>query len=253
MNSRRVSPFGTRVWLGYRHPSYLTRRQKFVNQLAEIFIPVTAQQMGPLGLSAYFPMVLPDISLSLPDEVALVIYPSPDVYKAAKSQTSSGRAYSALHGPYFNFSSGTDVPRSSSKFPSAWEGEIQFDTPYALCGNEVDWHAGACHVALIAINDETDSNRVLEDVNSLLRSTVFTPSSDSECIVQVNQTFILVWERTAGDDTKPAVVNELVSTIESDTIIRSQARISYVPQSITTPDPGVDVVEGDLLDVRLKK
>ncbi len=90
-----------RVWKGYKLPNNKT----FYKKLGNTFIPVTVQFMSPLGLNAYFPLVLPqEKEPQIPDELALVFYNSQEQYLYATKETSTGRAYSQLHSTLFNFS-----------------------------------------------------------------------------------------------------------------------------------------------------
>ena len=248
-----VSPYGMRVWLGYRHEDYLAKRDRFVQKLADIFIPATVQQMSPLGLCGYFPTVLPDTDFRLPDETALVIYPSPAVYQAAKSDTTAGRAYSALHGPYFNFRSTDNIPKSSSKFPSKWQQVVELGKPYALCGNMVDWHTGTTYAAVVEKPAKLSSEAFAETIRKTLSATVFSPSANNECILQVNETFALMWEHVNQFKAPASIIEEVLQALPQCNVIRSESRITYISSVFTTPDPGVDVVEGELMDVRVIK
>ena len=189
MNSYPVHPYGIRVWIGYRHPDFLPIRQKFVRDLGNIFIPQTVQQMGDLGLCAYFPMVLPDTDNLFPDEVALVVYPSPAVYRSAKSDSVAGRAYAALHGPYFNFKSLDGIPRSKSAFPESWQGNLDIGTPYALFGNSVDWHTGSTHVGVIKKPVMQATPIFIEDIKRSMADVWDGKSSSNECIVQGEESY----------------------------------------------------------------
>ncbi len=125
-----------RVWRGWRRPDL--KPDHFLNQLSSVFIPATWLVMGRLGLQCYVPTVLTPQE-HIPDEVALLIYPSATVYDDARRRSVAGRAYSALHDAVFNFSSAPAAPPVSGTHQAVpWTGN---DTagPTALDGPRTWW------------------------------------------------------------------------------------------------------------------
>lgn len=124
-----------RIWLGYAQPDL--ERSSFYRQLGRIFMPATVQVMGQLGLQSYIPTVLPKIE-GLPDELALVFYPSPQIYKQACEQSCAGRMYAALHRSLFQF------PQSHSLFPENYvDGQvIRHRSPFTLFDRQSNWQNG---------------------------------------------------------------------------------------------------------------
>lgn len=249
MENLAVYPYGIRVWLGYRHSDLLNRRAEFIQKLGSIFIPQTVQQMGPLGLCAYFPLVLPDSDAKWPDEVALVVYPSPSVYETATKDSTAGRAYGALHGAYFNFSHSASVPPSRSSFPGIYGTELIMSHPYAVLGNQVDWHAGATSVLVMKRPPEWRDSDFLAKLNAVV-SSLPSPETD-EVIIQVETGFALIYEHVKDPESQPETLNQVIQAFPNAQIVRSQAQQIRVPEAFSTPDRGVSVAEGQLLDVRV--
>lgn len=124
-----------RIWLGYARTE-LTRAY-FHQQLGGIFMPSTVQVMGQLGLQSYIPAVLPEAD-NLPDEVALVFYPSRQIYQQACKQSCGGRMYGALHQSLFQF------PKSKSAFPENYTDELltKNKTFFILFDRQPNWQNG---------------------------------------------------------------------------------------------------------------
>ncbi|PXX99265.1 hypothetical protein [Halomonas sp. LBP4] len=135
-----------RVWLGYALPELASGagRERFYQQLGEIFIPATVELMAPQGLQAYVPSVLPPSGHpKVPDEIALVFYPSRQCYQQASHATVAGRAYGALHGTVFSFQARQGRPASHSDFPAPFDDQPKQSGPVQLfdCGG--NWQQGA--------------------------------------------------------------------------------------------------------------
>ncbi|TFH87242.1 hypothetical protein EQG41_07515 [Billgrantia azerbaijanica] len=135
-----------RVWLGYAQPELAEAvgRERFYQQLGEIFIPATVQLMAPQGLQAYVPSVLPPSDHpKVPDEIALVFYPSRQCYQQASHATVAGRAYGALHGTVFSFQARDGRPASHSDFPAPFAGQPEQSGPVQLFDAGGNWQQGA--------------------------------------------------------------------------------------------------------------
>jgi hypothetical protein len=115
-------------------------QQDFLAALGSIFIPGTAQLQRLYGLTAYLPTVMPlDKPEGVPDEIALVFYESQQSYNDTKL-TVVGRAYSSLHATVFA------LPQSESGFPILLDHTLQFDVPYHVFEESVDWQFGFTQV-----------------------------------------------------------------------------------------------------------
>jgi hypothetical protein len=133
---------GVRVFGGYKLLSM--SRDDFFKELGQTFMPGTPGMLAELGLAAYLPAVLDfDPASGLPDEIALIVYASRDVYTAARN-TVQGRMYTHSHAGVF------DMARSRGQ----WAGPV--DQPERLTGTDrwswyafqrdVDWQRGATRV-----------------------------------------------------------------------------------------------------------
>jgi len=133
-----VPPDAVRVWRGIKAMG--TSNAEFRDKIGHIFIPTAVQTQAPLGMTAYLPTVLPASKpKKVPDEIALVFYESQATYTRT-SVTTSGRAYSLLHGALFSLAA------SKSGFPVKLGRNLAADTPYFLFPNAADWSGGQCRL-----------------------------------------------------------------------------------------------------------
>lgn len=145
MTSEAQATRAVRVWLGYALPAWTKGgdRERFYRQLGEVFIPATVQLMAPQGLQAYVPSVLPPSDHpKVPDEIALVFYPSRQCYQQASHASVAGRAYGALHGTVFSFQAQQDRPASHSDFPAPFADRPEQSGPVQLFDSGGNWQQG---------------------------------------------------------------------------------------------------------------
>lgn len=155
-----VGPDGVRVFLGYRAPdlvetadddeaAQMRKRAQFLTDLGQTFMPGTPLMQAPLGLAAYLPAVIdPKADEGLPDEVAIIVYASREVYDRFRETSLSRRMYTKSHVAVF------DMPKSVAHFP----GQAAAPTIRSSQGNDhlfsyltearVDWQAGSTRVVL---------------------------------------------------------------------------------------------------------
>ena len=96
---------------------------------------------APLGLNAYVPAVLdPDPAEGLPDEVALIVYASLDIYQKAREHSLRRRMYTHSHAAVFDMR----APGCGGQFPgSLSELSTREDRVcWHVLGNAVDWQSG---------------------------------------------------------------------------------------------------------------
>ncbi|WP_096084376.1 hypothetical protein [Agaribacterium haliotis] len=246
----KTYPYGARVWVGYRHAQFKQRRSRFIESLGSIFIPATVQQMKHLNLCAYFPLILADTNFRLPDEIALVVYPSPAIYESVTRGTTAGRAYGALHGNYFNFDNADGLPASYSGFPGPWQGELEIGKPVALIDHSVDWLLGATTVLLGARPEGVDPALFLDSAKQLAIQLAQSPPENTDNILLVvDEDFLIVWEHTQTQRGATAAVDLFESIVDRDAV-RSRARVCRVKPVFSLNDPGIDPFEGELFDIR---
>ena len=260
----KCKPDGIRVWRGYRSAHYLDKREAFDKAVRQIFVPHTAQQMMPLGLASYFPALLADwrqtdpsghgrndVQLILPDEIALVVYPSEDAYRCAVKDNVAGRAYAMLHSPLFNFDDSSPIPMSLSGSPVPWDGEPALDQAYSLREGAIDWRAGELEVLLVARPPNWSVAEFQKRVAALVDDWNQGDSSTVDgLIVVVSEHYCLVWQHREPDSTVSliALLVDSLGTVQ----LRAMPRVVQVPHAFTRDDAGVDIEVGELLDVRLQ-
>ena len=259
------SPDGIRVWRGFRAQDFVHNRPGFEDKVRRIFVPQTAQQMTPLGLCAYFPALLPDsfdasandVHLKIPDEIALVVYPSFEAYKNAIDNTTAGRAYGLLHWPVFNSQSkATDpvrIPPSKSDYPLPWVDAWQWDRSYSLLDNPLNWRHGVTELLVARPKPELleqDFQARLADAIREWRHTV-KPTVRAG-ILCVCRDYLLYWENRRTRSASGSCIAALKSLTDV-VYLQSMAKRCHVPPAFTAHDPGVDMQSVDFLDVRVAR
>lgn len=259
MNTAELS--GIRVWRGYRSESLLHKRQDFTDKLKTIFIPQTAQQMYPLGLQAYFPAILPETfvtgpadrsDLLIPDEVALVVYPSDEAYKQATQKSVAGRAYGLLHSTVFNFSDTSVLPRSTSDTPVPWQEDWHWDQSLALIDEPIDWQRGMTSVLLARPTSTLSPVQFCRALNDIVSGWREAPRQWVDgSVLCVNRHWLLYWEHQqllTGAPESESLMERLSSILDTPYIAKN-AKLISVPPIFTNPDNGVDCEVGELLSV----
>ena len=232
---------GIRVWRGYRSEQYDSRRDAFLQKLESVFLPATVQAMSPIGLKAYFPAVLPPLNDDLPDEIALVVYGSPEAYTRATKTTVSGRAYGLLHSSVFNFSSNSHLGRSTSAFPQKWEGSLLAGQPCFLGDRALDWHSGAIQLSVIQLQPKVTAEELGSAFNQWC--------SNQTSIFVYEKGYLLLWEHYTGSN--PVSFVDTIPNLVASVVMKGKAQTVYAKAANTFDDPGVAISDGDFLDVRL--
>ncbi|MEO7177260.1 MAG: hypothetical protein ABIW83_00300 [Allosphingosinicella sp.] len=156
-----VGPQAARIFFGYRAQALKDcpqddeverkrRRDQFLGDLGSTFMPGTPLMQAPLGLSAYVPAVIdPEHDAGLPDEVAIIVYSSLDVYNRFREISLSRRMYTKSHDAVF------DMPNSIAQVPGPAANpasrQVGADTQQFLYLSDtpVDWQGGVTRVMLI--------------------------------------------------------------------------------------------------------
>lgn len=248
MENMAVYPHGLRVFYGYRHEDYLDSRDEFVRMMSDIFVPVTVQFMAPLGLCGFFAMVLPDTKGRFPDSVALLIFPSPAVYDEAVLKTSAGRAYMSLREQYYNLDSSASLPLTKSAFPSVFPQKLRPGDTCAFLGKPVDWHSGATYVAFIERPSDIDFDDFARDIQLILIQAGGTDSD--ECLVQIEDDFVILWEHSTVEDGLPAFIEAARDAFGRSYFLSAKAQKTDIAPIFSLADCGVGMSEGLLLDAR---
>ncbi|WP_407334171.1 hypothetical protein [Enterovibrio sp. 27052020O] len=257
MQTKLLTPKGIRVWQGYRSQKYNDDTDGFLEQLGQIFIPATVQLMMPLGLKMYYPAIVPQRVISppitLPDEIALVGYPSAKNYDEASHHSVAGRAYSSLHETVFNFSP-SSIPTSFSSFPCAYSDHAQFawKTPYYFSGEAIDWHA--CYVGVIIWTwpEGSDSDHYALGMMTLKTCDESVSRSQNlfEVITVLQKEYGILW--FASDTLHwPDRILHTLSDLQCSVVMKAFHDIVNISPLFSENDPGIDAAAGQALDVRL--
>jgi hypothetical protein len=178
-----------RVFRGYKKADIA--EEAFLKDLGESFMPGTPLMLRELGLAAYLPTVLPKVPevVDLPDEVAIIAYPSRERYSWARNQTIVGRMYTYTHLAVF------DMTTSRSVFPEPiGTSQDPIKAFYAL-GTLCDWQ-GDGDVVFWAGHKQDDITDSFPD-KFLAELTALVPSLQTagvrECVGQVSSTWAVAW------------------------------------------------------------
>ncbi len=256
------TPDGIRVWRGYRSTSFIDDRDTFDQLIKSIFVPHTAQQMLPLGLQSYFPALLPDsrlmsadtngrndILLVLPDEIALVVYPSLDAYDHAAKASVAGRAYGMLHWPMFSRNE-PPIPDSLSGHPVPWNKDWDFDTPLALVDDAIDWQTGITEAIVLQRNFKQSKAEYRSAINACVTKWLSDDHAQIDgSILSVNEHYLLYWEHRKSAIDKQSLKHALMQFM-GPPYLQNVAKKVIVQPAFTDNDRGVDMSVGEVLDVR---
>jgi hypothetical protein len=237
-----VAANAVRVFRG-RKRNHLDRNT-FLDELGNIFMPITIQMQRLYGLTAYLPAVLPETKRKdIPDEVALVFYRTQNSYRDAK-RCAGGRAYSELHDLVFKMS------ESISAFPEHFRGRIEPGATYHLFLKSVDWQKGSSRLCVATRRARVDQRTFLDGVGRVasqlqihrgaLDAVIFCPSANS----------LLWWEHSSRTSLKP---NFRFGEIAEEAFGRIARRVQ-APTSLLRPYGGIGLKSsGDFLNFHFQR
>lgn len=188
-----VPPSGVRVFIGFRHPDLAADR--FQRELGQTFMPGTPYMLQPLGLAAYLPATFSEIAgRGLPQEVALIVWPSQPIQRQATRETLRGRVYTQSHGGVYSPASAATFPIEVAKFDPAIVGS------FYLFDAATDWQSGAYYVLGATKRDpslgaSTFRSRV-RDTLVASRSALIAAGYD-QCIASLHDEFVVIWAHSS--------------------------------------------------------
>lgn len=181
-----------RVFIGFKRPEL--DRAQFFKGVGQTFMPGTPYMLQPLGLAAYLPGVLGDPAPGLPDEFALICYPSAAVWDENMHNTLRGRVYNQTHGGVYAPTSGAAFPVILSSIAPGAKG------PFHLFDTAVDWQSGVTRVAVVARDpaqaDGTAFRTALQGLFSRQAAALLADGFD-QIIVTATDDFAICWFHAA--------------------------------------------------------
>ncbi len=242
-------PSGIRVWQGWRTERYRNRIKEFQQKLGSIFMPVTIQLMEPLGLAAYLPAIPTAHDNVVPDEIALVAYPSQAAYERADREVAVGRAYGALHSTVFNFDSQSDIPCSRSAFPVAWNGDYQVNTPYYLLERSANWRSGTTRLYMARRREAWDESEFRDRLVTAVADWLpRRPESIDGGILVVEKDYLIYWEHHKGQSEHPGLIPALADILGEPLMHRSCEPVQVEP--IFAAGEGLPISGGEFFNLR---
>ncbi|KPJ90232.1 MAG: hypothetical protein AMJ53_14370 [Gammaproteobacteria bacterium SG8_11] len=223
----------------------------FYEALGEVFIPFTAQAMTPLGLTAYIPTVIFNDDNFLPDEIALVAYPTQCAYKCASKNYAAGRAYGKLHGAVFNFKTSTKIGTSHSEFPQLYKNLLAEGQPFYLLPNQADWRSGKVRVYVGKKPDSDTTDDFKTNLEALLKEFYSTPmGSIDNAIVLLENDVVFYWEHHPGPVEEQSLIPHLESN--SEVIVNNHASKLAVPPIFSPHDIKIKLTKTETFNVSIK-
>jgi len=247
-DSQPVAPDSVRVWRGYALDR--TQMDAFHQALGATFIPITAQVMGKLGLTAYLPAIVPsDATKSVPDEIALVWYRSQAEYQQNANGTTAGRAYQKLHAGVFVLGPPKGgQPSSASTFPVLLKDACVSGQPYHLFTDAVDWYHGASDtfVGVFDGDGATLAAAVLKAGNALQKN----PAAGLDgCIVVVVDNVLIYWRHWQSAAGRGA----WDVGVPLRTVLSTGARVVHINPSEYASYPGLSAQAGQFFNVHFQR
>ena len=188
MQSLPIPCEAIRVFCGYAKPDL--DRATFFKGVGETFMPGTPYMLQPLGLAAYLPGVLASPPPGLPDEFALICYPSVAIWDRCMHDTLRGRVYNQSHGGVYATTSGAAFPKRLADLADGTPG------PFYLFDRPIDWQSGQTHVAIAARGTSHDDGAAFRtDLHGWMRANGpgFAAQGFDQVIVTAADAFCIMW------------------------------------------------------------
>lgn len=205
MNDKPTPTGSVRVWSGFRRPAM--PQPDFLAALGDTFVPGTLGMLKPLGISAYNVAVLVDDDPDLPGESALVVYSSPDHYRAVTRDNLRGRVHRASHYAVF------DMDRSRAVFPVPWNASNTAVDTFHMYPADIDWQKSRIFFAVVT-RAAGGTGSVADAIRASMGSlkTALDGLKCQQAIVVIRDAFASVW--TAFDLAQAPSIDVVTSTIQ---------------------------------------
>jgi hypothetical protein len=221
-----------RVFCGYAKPEL--NRAAFFKGVGETFMPGTPYMLQPMGLAAYLPGVLAAPPPGLPDEFALICYPSVEVWDVCMHDTLRGRVYNQSHGGVYASNSGAAFPKRLADITNATPG------PFFLFDKAIDWQSGQTHVVVAARDSAlADGITFRTHLHASLRGGPpdFAGQGFDQVITTAFDDFCILWFHREGDGIAPQL-DALQGIVAGPTVIACE-------RVICRDEPPPVLLEGD--------
>lgn len=198
-NPFKVGPSSTRIFAGFKLPAMDVT--DFHQQLGDKFMPGTPYMQAPMGLNAYLPAVLDIPALSeqldedhaavLPDEVALIIYASTEIYYTARDLSLRRKIYTDSHWAVFNM----DAPGGGGFFPGPACRPSQRGTrlSWYLFDTLIDWQSGFSQL-LFAVPERIGQGNVRALLShTTAQSQALADAGTNQVIVMASPDYAVIW------------------------------------------------------------
>ena len=189
-----ANPNAIRIFWGYKKEGL--DKSTFFKELGETFMPATPFVLAPTGLNGYLPAVLNlDPVLKHPDEVALIVYPTVDLYNEARQNSLVGRIYTYSHEGVF------DMKQSRGQFPGPSDNPIKHTSidrwTWYISGKNYDWQNG--NSRLIVASSLSNCFTLLQEFTKKIKGNLVDYGID-EIIIATTATFSTIWFYSQSTD-----------------------------------------------------
>jgi cytosine/adenosine deaminase-related metal-dependent hydrolase len=200
-----VPPAAVRVWCGFMAGD---NRDAFLDHIGSVFLPSTVMLLRELGLTAYFPAVVPEhdvpaaasstniagnansAAASCPATVGIAFYESQETYARSKEYV-GGRLHDLLHASVFR----SEAQGSWSAFPVPLARPLRARTAYHLFDEAVDWYSGVTRLCIgvrqsagLAVSE---FHARLEDACAALQS---QPHAIDAALMAIDDDYFVFWD-----------------------------------------------------------
>lgn len=184
-----------RVFHGFRNQTLA--QDQYLAALGQTFMPGTPYMLAPLGLAAYLPgVIIGDPSPDVPNEFAIIAYPSQDVWQHIMNGTLRGRVYNQTHGGVY------DLKRSGASFPTTLAHLLPLETdPYYVFDGATDWQTG---VTSVFVGAPADSTVTGPEFRKAIRAGVersipqLNTIGIDQCVVMPGDGYVVIWSHASG-------------------------------------------------------
>lgn len=253
-DSLLVSPGSVRVWRGFRLPTLSV--SDFQTKLGTVFVPATVKMQIVAGLRAYLPTApagLPDKPDSVPDETAILFWPSPATYWNGFTRLAV-RTYTLTHnGVYI-----TENGKSRADFPVIFEGNLQSEQSVYLFENPADWMRGNVRHLLAARPASLTPEAFHAAVAQVLARIQQTVALEG-AIACAGDDYFMYWELgplSPGAQQAPSGVPLLEELLKTAAAGWSQAfnpAPTYLPIELWDEWAGMDVKAGSSFNMQFER